>query len=171
MKQIVLTLLCAFAFFSAGISQAQVNYETDDFLCDQCQQVALDKYWKNGLLIPAFKLAYWCSFSKECFFVTDEVPEDAIIYDIEEIKNRRTGVYLPANYVVNIDSLNYFGYTFGTVQQRPGHWAKTIYYRTPGSAHAYLAVRSYGDAQDRINNDVLARRYLGMEDIYCGENK
>ncbi len=171
MKHIVILLLSAFAFFSAGIAQGQINYETDDLLCDHCQQVALDKYQKSGLLIPTFKIAYWCSFSKECFFVTDEIPENALVYGIEEIRSRRTGVNLPANYVVDMDSLNYFEYTFGDMQQRPGHWSKTIYYRTPGSTHAYLAVRGYGEAQDRINNDVLARRYVNMEDIYCGESK
>ncbi len=171
MKQIVLTLLCVFTLLSAGLTQAQVNYGNDDLLCDHCQQVALDKYHCNSLWLAPYKVAYWCSYSKECFFETDAVPENALVYNIEEIKNYRTNIYLPATYVVNMDSLNFFALSFYDMQQRPNHWNETIYYRTPNSAHAYLGVRGHYPTMQRINNGVLLQRYGSMEEEHYGETE
>lgn len=172
MKKLFLTLVSAVMLMATGHVQAQAQEETDDLLCRHCQEVASSRYGNTPVsnIVP-YKVAYWCSFSKACFFETDSVPAGVPVYSIGEVTVKKSGVRLPADYVVNLDSLNFFALDFAAFQQRPGHWNSTIYYSTPGSQHAYLGVRSYGEAMKRIDNADLLRRYEKLPDNYFNTDK
>jgi hypothetical protein len=167
MRKVFLILISIFMLQGALQVQAQTTVQADDLLCKHCQEIATARY--GGIPVrsmPPYKVAYWCSFSKACFFETDTLPAGAFVYNISDVVVKETGSHLPANYVVVRDSMNFFALSFDEFQQRPLHYDVTIYYHTPGSAHAYLGVRSHSDAMARIDNATLLKRYADLPDNY-----
>ncbi len=168
MKRLLLYLIGIILLPAAAQLRAQeIDFDNYDWLCPHCQQIAIDHYGGHStveeLMLPPYKVAYWCQSSHASFFVTDELPEGAFVYDIHEVKNLKTNAYLPTSYVVNLDSLNLYAYNFDQFEQQ--HFGKRIYFRTPGSEHAYLVLRGWREVDGILNNDAL-KRYLSYPDDY-----
>lgn len=108
-----------------------------------CEYIVSFKYGAERvkLLTPA-KLDYQCRFSRNNFFVTDQIPKGAEVHSISEVKEQVSGISLPSNYVVNLDSLSYFRYDFVRFQDHRGN--KVVYFETRSSAYRYLALRPLG---------------------------
>ncbi|MDY5969279.1 MAG: hypothetical protein SPJ13_04615 [Bacteroidales bacterium] len=158
MKKIVIFLIVAFMATASFSAKAQIEGAAGDYplLCKHCQQVTMDRYEKDNLMhVPPVKVAYWCSYSKMAFFVADEIPETAIVYNLTQVVNKRSGNPFPDDYVVSLDSMNYFAYNFGDFQRIEGNWGKTIYYRTPGSEHPFLGVRCEEDMSKGVDVQAL----------------
>ena len=137
MKRFLLIGLFAAAMFSFDV-QAQ-----------DCEYIVGGKYNYNenimSLMTPA-KLDWYCRFSRNNFYVVNEVPQGATVYSISVVKNIKTQENLTTDFVVNLDSLSYYVYDFGKYQGR--NQGETVYFSTPNSEYPYLAVRSYLDAMN-----------------------
>lgn len=129
MKKFLLFVMLAMGF--------SMSYAQD------CEVIMLPYFGNNVQKLqsyPAEKLAIRCAFARFSFTVADELGDEAYLYDISEVKNRFSGENLPADYKVNLDSLSYYGYNFDWFQGQ--HPYQTVYFRTPGSEHRYLVLRS-----------------------------
>lgn len=100
-----------------------------------------------------YKYEWRCAFAKTAFYEADDVPADADVFQISEIKDKFTGNYLSANYVVDLNTLSYYGYTFHDFQLRYPNGNKTLCFATPGSVHPYLVLRSIEDMH-RLTNEM-----------------
>lgn len=94
---------------------------------------------------PEEKLAYRCAFSRFSFYEADQVPEGAAVHDISEVTDRFTGEALSQQVSIDINVLSYYQYNFA--QFRGLHYQQTVCFRTPGSAHPYLVLRSFRDTE------------------------
>lgn len=172
MKRLLFPLSTFLLALVGQLRAQEIDFDNYDWLCSHCQQIAIDHYGGRStigeLMLPPYKVAYWCQSSHASFFVTDELPEGAFVYDIHEVKSLKTNAYLPTNYVVNLDSLNLYAYNFGQFEQL--HFGKRIYFRTPGSKHAYLVLRGWREVNALLNNDAL-KRYLSYPDDYLFKNQ
>ncbi len=122
---------------------------TTNAFAQDCECILLPKFNNDYLSLvsyPTSKLDYFCRFSSNSLFVTDEVPRDATVYDITVLKDVMTGQNVPANFRVNLDSLSVFAYDFA--RYRVVNDPESVYFRTPGSEHSYLGLRSYAVSLD-----------------------
>ena len=100
---------------------------------------------------PVEKLEWHCQFSRNSMYVSDTMPADAVVYDISEVKDLATGKVLPADYVVNLDRMSFYAFSFNDFRHR--HYHSQIYFRTPASEHPYLVLRTYDEALRMTNRD------------------
>lgn len=99
--------------------------------------------------MPQEKIDWHCQFSTNSFFVADSLPENARIFNIEQLKSKKDGKNLTAEFVVDLTTMSIYAYNFEDYQiQYP---EETIFFRTPASEHHYLGVRSYIEAM-RLTN-------------------
>lgn len=169
MKKRVLLLASITLWLAAGRVEAQTAVaDSNDWLCPHCQQIAKDYYHSDATLeelgLVPYKVAFWCMMSHASLFVTDELPEGAFVYDIHEVKNVKTGMYLPTDFVVNLDSLSLYAYNFADFEQR--HYGSRIYFRTAGSEHAYLVLRGRREVDRMVYNNKDLQGYLSYPDDY-----
>ena len=163
-------LAVVFAMASLPATAQTTDEDQYPLLCKHCQEVAMDCYGIYDISrFPPFKVAYWCSVSKEAFFEADEVPSGAPVHDISEVVNRRTQQPLPSDYVVNADSLNYFAYNFMDFERMHKDQGGTVYYRTTASKHPYLGVRRYFEAKKSVNNSALLPYGLLPDNYFAGK--
>lgn len=100
---------------------------------------------------PIEKFEYFCQVSRNAFYLVNEVPEGAPVYNIRELTNNLTGKHISRDFVVNLNTLSFWEYNFMHFQV--SHPYVTIYYRLgPNNTAQYLAVRYYGEALERTNN-------------------
>lgn len=128
---------------------------TSGAFAQDCEYILSAKFnddYFNMVTYPASKLDYFCRLSSNSFFVTDEVPQGATVYDITVLKDNRTGKNVTSNFRVNLDSLSYYAYDF--VRYQVINEEDNVYFRTPGSQHRYLGLRSYA----------VALRMTGIQD-------
>lgn len=140
MKKIVFTLLAVLAF--GWSSQGQ---ERD------CRAILYPLYVLEGVdstTLPADKAEYYCNFSRCAFFITNEVPSDAIVNNITELTDRVTGKKVPNGFVADLNTISYWGYDYYTF--RPRNYEKPIYFRMGrGNNVKYLGVRAYKETVSR----------------------
>lgn len=99
---------------------------------------------------PIEKIEHFCQVSQNSFYLTDQTPEGAVIYDLSDLTNKFTNRKIPHNFVVDLNTLSLWEYNFLEFQVR--HSGVTIYYRLGQNNSAqYLAVRYYGEALERTN--------------------
>ncbi|MBR4505727.1 MAG: hypothetical protein IKP21_03030 [Bacteroidales bacterium] len=98
---------------------------------------------------PAEKLEWRCNYARNAFYVTDEIPAKAVLYTIDEVKDKWTGEALPRNFSVNLNTFSYYAYNFIDIQHRFKDLNTTICFETPGSEHRYLVLRSLNDIYNR----------------------
>ena len=99
---------------------------------------------------PIEKQEYFCQVSRNTFYLVDEVPEGAPVYNIREVTNRLTGKKVSRDFVVDLNTLSFWEYDFMNFQV--SHPYVTIYYRLGSNNTAqYLDVRNYGEALERTN--------------------
>ena len=118
-------------------------------LAQDCEYIVGPKFGYNMAKLrayPASKLDYHCRFSRNCFFVTDEVPLGATVVEISEVKDNVAQEMLTNTFKVSLDSLSYSRYNLGKWQDMRG--TTTVYFSTPNSEYRYLGLRPYKTAMD-----------------------
>lgn len=142
MKRIVLTILLL-TFFAVS-------------LCAQnCDEIVLPhvNYDRAKLeQMPKEKVQWYCDFSRNSFFVTNEVPAGSVVHDIRDVVNKRTGAHIANGFVVDLYQLSYYAYNFNEFQYQ--NYEKTIYFHTPGSTYKYLGLYSINETHRRVNATV-----------------
>jgi hypothetical protein len=94
---------------------------------------------------PAEKLAWRCNYARNAFYVADEMPDKSVLYSIDEVKEKWTGVALPLDFKVDLTKLSYYAYDFEGIQLKYKDLNTTICFATPGSEHKYLVLRSLNE--------------------------
>ena len=143
MKKIIFTFLILLALGWTNMSQAQD--------CSAIVRPLCILHGYDSITYPQEKMAYWCNFSRNAFFIVEEVPAGAIVNDISELTDLITGNKLSPNFVADLNTISYWAYNYYTF--RPKGYEKPIYFRM-GDKHSpkYLAVRSESETMDRTNN-------------------
>lgn len=117
-----------------------------------CEAIMLPFFGGNEKAMyeyPEPKFEWRCKYSQNAFYVTDQVPEDAEIRSLGEIYDKLSGAKLTDDFVVDLDVLSYYQYTFLDMQ---AHYPKpnvTICFPTPNSSHRYLVLRSLDETYRR----------------------
>lgn len=88
------------------------------------------------------KYMYRCIFAQSAFYVSDTVPAGMEVFSISEVRNKVTGEPLPSNFVVDLNTLSYYAFNFGTFQVRNNSLEEGACFSTTGSQHPYLVLRS-----------------------------
>ncbi len=142
MKRIVSTILLL-TFFAVS-------------LCAQnCDEIVLPhvNYDRAKLeQMPKEKVQWYCDFSRNSFFVTNEVPAGSVVHDIRDVVNKRNGAHIANGFVVDLSQLSYYAYNFNEFQYQ--NYEKTIYFHTPGSTYKYLGLYSINETHRRVNATV-----------------
>ena len=142
MKRILLTILLLTVF---SVS-----------LCAQnCDEIVLPhvNYDRAKLeQMPKDKVQWYCNFSRNSFFVTNDVPAGSVVHDIRDVVYKKTGAKIGEGFVVNLESLSYYAYNFSEFQYQ--NYEKTIYFHTPGSTYKYLGLYSINETHRRVNATV-----------------
>lgn len=140
MRKIVFTVLVVFALGWTNLSQAQ-----------DCSAIVRPMCILRGIdtnTYPIEKLDYFCRISQHAFFITKEVPSDAVVHNISELTNTITGEKVPQSFVADLNTISFWGYNFEKF--RPKDYRQPIYFRMGrGSNVQYLAVRTYKEAMAR----------------------
>lgn len=102
--------------------------------------------------MPKDKLQWYCNFSRNSFFVANDVPAGSIVHDIRDVVYKKTGDKVGEGFVVNLESLSYYAYNFSEFQYQ--NYEKTIYFHTPGSKYKYLGLYSINETHRRVNATV-----------------
>ena len=91
---------------------------------------------------PAPKLEWHCVFASYAFYVTDELPNGAVVLPIESVKDVWTGEALPSDFQVDLTKLSFYAYNFEQLQLKYMDANLQLYFYTPASEHKYLVLRS-----------------------------
>lgn len=102
--------------------------------------------------MPQDKVQWYCNFSRNSFFVTNDVPVGSVVHDIRDLVYKRTGAKVGEGFVVDLANLSYYAYNFNEFQYQ--NYNKTIYFHTPGSTYNYLGVYSINETHRRVNATV-----------------
>lgn|SRR5574344_289812 len=139
MKKILITAMFALLLGTASQMKAQ-----------DCNALVLPHVAYNQDMLnemPAAKIAWYCSFSRNSFFFTNEVPAGAAVYNISDVVDVRTHAHLPANYVVDVNVMSYYAYNFNDFQSL--HFNQKVYFRIGNSDYHYLGLYSYTETMTR----------------------
>lgn len=131
-------LLIASVLFSFTILNAQ-----------NCREIAASYYGniEDKLEDCAQEKIDWlCAYSHNAFFLTNDVPQEAKVFNISEVKNVFTGEPF-ATGVVDLNTLNYYAFDFQKFQFQD--YNKTIYFVIQNEDYHYLAVRSNQEIYER----------------------
>jgi len=115
-----------------------------------CNALVLPHVGYNQTMLdemPAVKIAWYCAFSRNSFFFTNEVPEGAAVYNISDVVNDRTKEHLPVNYVVDVNVMSFYAYNFDHFQSL--HFNQKVYFRIGNSDYHYLGLYSYTETMTR----------------------
>ncbi len=122
-------------------------------LCAQnCEAIMLPYFGGNEQRMyeyPAPKLDWRCRYSQNAFYVTDQVPEEAVLRSLTEITDKMTGQRLTEDFVVDLNYLSYYQYNFLDMQCSYPKGNITICFPTPNSEHRYLVLRSLDETYRR----------------------
>lgn len=140
MKKIIFTVLVVVAFGWANNVDAQDCSAIVRPLCIQ-RDIDTNTY-------PAEKLQIFCHYSQCAFFITTNVPDEAVVNDISVLTNTITGEKVSRNFVADLNTISYWGYNFDKF--RPKGMEKPIYFRMRrGNTTQYLGVRTLTEAISR----------------------
>lgn len=104
---------------------------------------------------PADKQQYHCIWARAAFYESDTLPTDAELHSITEVKHKATGVALPADYVVDLNTLSYYAYNFYEgFQAQYRRNDRTFCFSTPKSTHPYLVLRPIDET-----NEIATRQF------------
>lgn len=98
---------------------------------------------------PAEKLEWRCKYARNAFYVSDTVPQGAVVMSITEVRNRQTGEYMTNETSIDLTTISYYAYNFNEMQLQYPKCNVTICYTTPGAAHPYLVLRSIDETYFR----------------------
>jgi hypothetical protein len=100
-------------------------------------------------LMSKEKIRWYCTYSKNSFFVTNDVPEGSVVRDIRDVVYKRTGEKIGEGFVVDLTKMSYYAYNFAEFQYE--NYGKTIYFHTPGSTYKYLGLYSMDETYRRAD--------------------
>lgn len=98
---------------------------------------------------PEDKLEYWCQFSQNSFYITNDVPRGAKVFDLKDLTGI-DGTHPQMGVAIDLNTLSYWAYNFLDFQAKD--YMRTIYFYTGVRTARYLAVRSHDETMDRTNN-------------------
>ena len=93
------------------------------------------------------KYMFRCVYAQAAFYEADTVPVDMEVFSITEVRDKATGAALPSDFVVDLNTLSYYAYNFGSFQVRKQSLSDGACFSTPGSKHPYLVLRSLNEMQ------------------------
>lgn len=88
-----------------------------------------------------------CVYAQAAFYESDEVPAGMEVFSITDVRSKVTGVALPRDFIVDLNTLSYYAYNFGSFQVRKNSIHDGACFSTPGSKHPYLVLRSISEMQ------------------------
>ena len=141
-------LFSAILLFSAIAFTLNVNAQN-------CDEIVLPhvNYDRAKLeQMPQDKVQWYCNFSRNSFFVTNDVPAGSVVHDIRDVVYKRTGAKVGEGFVVDLANLSYYAYNFSEFQYQ--NYEKTIYFHTPGSTYNYHGLYSINETHSRVNATV-----------------
>ncbi|MBR1784291.1 MAG: hypothetical protein IJ760_02500 [Bacteroidales bacterium] len=125
-----------------------------------CDSILMSRFGGDRDLIASYpqeKIDFYCAFAHSAFYVTDTMPENAVVRSLSEVKRLSDGVALPLDYVVDLEHLIYYDYNFEAIQSQYTQLKDPICFPTPASDKKYLILRSYLDmlglASDFVESD------------------
>lgn len=134
MKKLFLTAIVTILFCSAAAVQAQN--------CEAIVQPLLEQMGTTKDYYPAEKINHFCIFSHQAFYLTDKVPDAALVYEISDLVTWGTDSHPSADMVIDLNTLSFWAYNFQNFQRVD----RTIYFQLgKKNSHKYLAVRSYNE--------------------------
>ncbi len=129
-----------------------------NLMAQDCDEIVLPHvgYDRAKLeLMPKDKIRWYCTYSKNSFFVTNDVPEGSVVRDIRDVVYKRTGQKIGEGFVVDLGKLSYYAYNFAEFQYE--NYGKTIYFHTPASTYKYLGLYSMEETYRRADVHVKER--------------
>ena len=93
------------------------------------------------------KFMYRCVYAHSAFYESDTIPAGMQVFSITDVLNMTTGVALPSDFVVDLNTLSYYAYNFGAFQARNNSIHEGACFSTPGSTHSYLVLRSLSEME------------------------
>ena len=107
-----------------------------------CDEILAPYYQFNNIdpdIYPAEKADYRCQFSRNAFYLCDNIPDDAIVHEFSDLILYATGEHAKANTVVDLEHLSYYTYNFESFLAPKA----TVYFRLKNGKHKFLALRGY----------------------------
>ena len=142
MKKLFFTVLVILAM---GCTQKSLAQST-------CREIVRPYYIMRDIdstTYPIEKEEYFCQFSRNAFFITRQVPEGAVVHDLDELTNVLTRTKASKNMEIDLNKLSYWLYDFYRFTDN----RQTAYFRIgKRSDHQYLGVRTYNEAQARTEH-------------------
>lgn len=100
------------------------------------------------------KFEYRCMISQSMMDVSDTIPQGALTFNINELTDILTGEKLPADFVVDINTISYYQYNFHEfLAQLPSHREGMVCFSAPASEHPYLIIFANQDIKGRLHAD------------------
>lgn len=100
------------------------------------------------------KFEYRCMISQSMMDVSDTIPQGALTFNINELTDILTGEKLPADFVVDINTMSYYQYNFRDfLAQLPSHREGMVCFSAPASEHPYLIIFANQDLKGRLHSD------------------
>jgi hypothetical protein len=117
-----------------------------------CEALVLP-YFNNNVQqmaqYPAEKFEWRCAYAYAAFYESDTIPSGiSVVHNISEVRSIFTGDYLPASYVVDLNTLSIYAYNFRSLQTDPNSGYERVCFSTPSSSHPYLVLRSMQEEFD-----------------------
>ena len=103
------------------------------------------------------KFQYRCNYATAAFIESDTIPAGLDVFNISEVKEIATGKNLSERFVVDLNTLSYYAYDFSRFQAMRHPDEVRVCFRTPGSSHPYLVLRSMME-MGNIANELFDRR-------------
>lgn len=122
-----------------GMSLMAQDNNRDIILAPYIQQKNI-----NVEVYPAEKLDIAYHFSQNSFYIADNVPQGATVHSITDVVDYSTGLKLSADFVPDLSTLSYWGYSFRRFQALD--WKKVNCFRL--SNGKYLVLRTETEATD-----------------------
>ena len=90
--------------------------------------------------LPQQKIQHYCNFAHNAFYWSDTLPQNAVTYNISDVRSKSSGQHLPQNTSIDLRSFSYYAYDFEDFQHR--HYHDHIYFKVgSGTGIRYLALR------------------------------
>lgn len=125
---------------------------SSNLFAQNCEAIVAPYLSINGIdrsEYPEPKFEWRCKFSRSAFYVCDSVPANATVIPITELTNLLTGNHVQDHFVIDLNTLSYWGYDF--VNFHKVDYFNTIYFDTHNATNRYLAMRDAREIYRRAN--------------------
>lgn len=118
-----------------------------------CEAIMLPYFYGNVEQMEQYhdaapeKFMFRCVYAQAAFYESDTIPAGMEVFSITEVLNKTTGAALTSDFVVDLNTLSYYAYNFGAFQVRNNSIYEGACFKTPGSRHPYLVLRSMSEMQ------------------------